>query len=365
LRRGKIAPADEASERALLQELQARFGRPFNVMHSLHYSIVYDTDEEFAQSRARVFEKVFRSYFGFFENLDFELKMPQAKLQVLLFDGRLDFARYIGAPNPMATPDGLYFHEDRQVVFYNAISDEVYQNIRGSISQITDNISQLEAQLRRVNAGARITIIFPDGRRIVVTKHQAERILRDNRDDLEKRKKEMIGFLKTQNVVTTAHEGTHQLMAATGLFPFMEDAPLWLNEGLATFIEASYRGRWVGVGTINQERLKVFKEAVEGAPGRTLHPLKDLLSRESLLTSGTRSSILVAYSEVWALVYYLTKTRRDEFVSYLDYVQKRGKRARQDERTRGEENLEEFKKFFDEDISAFEKEWIEYVRNLQ
>ena len=363
--RGKVIPADQISEKALLRRLQAKFGKEFDVLHSLHYTFIYDTDSEFVRGRAAVFEKVFRSYFGFFEHLDFKLKLPKCKLRVILFDDKMDFASYIGAPNIYAMPDGLYFYEDKNVVFYNAVSKETYEQIRGGIAEVADNIKEIEAQLRRVRAGALITIVFSDGRKIVVTKKQAQKMLRENKDQLEKRRKEMIGLLKTQNVVTTAHEGTHQLMEASGLFPFMEDSPLWLNEGLATFIEASYRGRWVGVGTINEERLKTFKGALAGGGGRKLHPLEDLLSKEFLLNSGTRGSILVAYSEVWALVYYLTKTRREEFVAYLDYIQKAPKLPPMDERKRGRKHLEEFKKFFDDDVSAFEAEWIEYIRNLK
>jgi hypothetical protein len=219
-------------------------------------------------------------------------------------------------------------------------------------------------RLSRLGRGARIRIEYSDGRRIVLSKRQAEKMLRDERKELEDKKKEMVAHLKTQNVVTTAHEGTHQLIDASGLFPFMDDAPLWLNEGLATFIEASYRGRWVGVGTINKARLKTFKSAARGDGGMSLHPLEDMIQKPSLLKSGTRGSILVAYSEVWSLVYYLTKTRREDFVSYLDYIQKQPKQSFENEEARGRRNLKEFKRFFGEDIAAFEAEWIDYITNL-
>jgi len=364
LQRARVIPADEKSEKSLQRRLKAKFGKKFDVLRSLHYTFIYDTDSEFARSRAAVFEKVFRSYFGFFEHLDFKLKLPTHKLSVILFDDKMDYAAYIGAPDISAMPDGLYVYDDKSVVFYNAIGKETYEQIRGGVAEVTDNIKRIEAQLRKVRAGSLITIIFNDGKKIVVTKSQAQKMLRRNREQLKERKEEMIGFLKTQNVVTTAHEGTHQLMEASGLFPFMEDSPLWLNEGLATLIEASYKGRWVGVGTINKERLKTFKRALAGEGGMKLHPLEELLSHESLLTSGTKGGILVGYSEVWGLVYYLAKRRRENFVAYLDYIQKSPKLPPMNERRRGRKHLEEFKKYFAEDISAFEAAWIEYIRNL-
>jgi hypothetical protein len=113
-----------------------------------------------------------------------------------------------------------------------------------------------------------------------------------------------------------AHEGWHQYTQRT----FAEPLPVWLEEGIATYMEG-YRsdpGR-VGVYTFlpwsNVERFDQLRAAAaRGAGG--LVPLEQLLESapRDLLVTGSDAT-LTYYAQVWALVHFL---REGEDGRYAD-----------------------------------------------
>lgn len=103
-----------------------------------------------------------------------------------------------------------------------------------------------------------------------------------------------------------AHEGWHQYTQSV----FREELPVWLEEGIATYMEG-YRiapdsgdpifGAWR-----NLERFGELRDAVRRD---RLIPLQELLERspQEFLAQG-REQLLIYYAEVWALVHFLNSS---------------------------------------------------------
>lgn len=107
-------------------------------------------------------------------------------------------------------------------------------------------------------------------------------------------------------LAVTAHEGWHQYTQRT----FDSSLPIWLEEGIATFMEGH---RWAGRGSrpsfmpwANHERFDQLRRA--SARGRLL-PLADLLSAapQELISAGSSEPGLDYYAQVWALTHFLNE----------------------------------------------------------
>ena len=101
-----------------------------------------------------------------------------------------------------------------------------------------------------------------------------------------------------------AHEGWHQYTQQT----FKHQLPIWLEEGIATYMEG-YRNNNDGdpefIPAANFERRETLKDAVRS---HKLISLEELLTRtpQSFLNEG-KESLLVYYGQVWALTRFLAE----------------------------------------------------------
>jgi tetratricopeptide (TPR) repeat protein len=122
-----------------------------------------------------------------------------------------------------------------------------------------------------------------------------------------------------------AHELAHALVRVR--IPRASWPPVWLDEGIATFLELTpdERGR-LGIGRVRGDLLRTLRAAREAG---TLLPLASLLAAERPAFTGRLAR--VRYARSWALVHYLlegdlsgSKRRWNE---YLDRWNSRGRPA--------------------------------------
>lgn len=117
---------------------------------------------------------------------------------------------------------------------------------------------------------------------------------------------------------TIIHEATHQVAFNTGVHSRIGQAPHWLVEGLATLFEAEGIRQLGTKGDIqdrlNPERLRWFQEY-----RRDRRPANSL---EGFLRDDVpfKKAPLDAYSQAWALCFYLAETRPTEFSKYLKTI---------------------------------------------
>jgi hypothetical protein len=114
-----------------------------------------------------------------------------------------------------------------------------------------------------------------------------------------------------------AHEGWHQYTQKT----FKHQLPIWLEEGVATYMEGYRRddeGFTEFVPTENRERRWALIDAVRN---RRLIPLDDLLTRtpQSFLNN-SKDSLLTYYSQVWALTRFLVEGENGRYRQALATV---------------------------------------------
>ncbi|MFK7959191.1 MAG: DUF1570 domain-containing protein [Phycisphaerales bacterium] len=115
-----------------------------------------------------------------------------------------------------------------------------------------------------------------------------------------------------------AHEGWHQYTQRT----FKHPLPLWLEEGIATYMEGHRYGRTNSEPefepTRNWERLRALRRSVRGD---RMIPLEDLVSRTPQdFLSENKNRLLDYYGQVWALSHFLVSYEDGKYKDKLDEV---------------------------------------------
>lgn len=171
-----------------------------------------------------------------------------------------------------------------------------------------------------------------------------------------------------------AHEGWHQYTQKT----FRDNLPIWLEEGIATYMEGCRVGM-DGVPTFdphrNWERSRTLREAIRRD---RLIPLDDLIRRspQSFLENG-KDQLLVYYAQVWGLVHFLNEgadgkhraglrellqdASAGRFMTRLaETTAGDGSRSRRSTRS----GLASVQTYFTSDMVEFEREYREYITEL-
>ena len=162
-----------------------------------------------------------------------------------------------------------------------------------------------------------------------------------------------------RNVATIIHEATHQLAYNCGLQKRFADNPMWVSEGLAMFFESPDMrspGKWRGVGRVNRVNLARWKKLQYHRPQESL---MTLLSDDKRFRQS--STATEAYAESWALTYFLIRTRKKQ---YLQYMQMLSEGKPLEERS-GRERVTMFAEVFGEDLVKFDKAFVKYMRRVK
>jgi hypothetical protein len=170
---------------------------------------------------------------------------------------------------------------------------------------------------------------------------------------------------RKDTLAIAAHEGWHQFsQRALG-----NQIPLWLEEGIATYMEG-YVSYPDGVPRFrpwaNLERYHTLRRAVRKD---RLIPLSELLQRtpQSFLADG-KTQLLVYYGQVWALVHFLAGGEAGRYRAALQRLlldAARGNLAGR-ERTPGRRRLGPgvLTAYFDTDLEAFEHRYLQFVHRI-
>ncbi len=164
-----------------------------------------------------------------------------------------------------------------------------------------------------------------------------------------------------------AHEGWHQFSQST----FRSQLPLWMEEGIATYMEG-YSSHPDGLPKFkpwaNLERYHTLREAVRV---NGLLPLDAVLGRtpQSFLHE-SKSRLLVYYAQVWALTHFLAEGEGGRYRAALREVlldAARGRLAVEALGSRGGPGGVRLgpavlEAYFNPDIVAFERAYLQFVR---
>jgi hypothetical protein len=157
---------------------------------------------------------------------------------------------------------------------------------------------------------------------------------------------------------TIIHEATHQVAFNTGLHGRVGETPKWIVEGLATVFEAP-GVRDGSHKSATQTRLNRDRYVWFGDFSKSRRPDKSLaefLAGDELFQRAT----LDAYSQAWALSFFLIETRPSDYARYLRTVADRDPMQPYP----AEERLADFRSAFGADLEWLDTEFLRFFEKL-
>jgi len=157
---------------------------------------------------------------------------------------------------------------------------------------------------------------------------------------------------------TIVHETTHQVAFNTGLHSRIGQTPKWVIEGLATMFEApgirDSQKNTSPKSRINRSRFVWFGNYMQSR--RKPHSLVDFVATDDLYSSAT----LDAYSEGWALTFYLAETRHASYGRFLKSIVQRNPLKPYT----GSERVADFRRAFG-DTKTLEADYLRFFEKLK
>ncbi len=300
------------------KELLAELPEGFEVHATAHYLICHNTSKAYAQWCGALFERLYLAFNNYWKRNDFNLHEPEFPLVAIVF---ADQAQYVA-------------HAEKEVgeAAKSIIGYYNLQTNRMTMYDLSGSASLRQPGDRRSNA-AQINQLL--------SRPEAER-----------------------TVATIIHEATHQIAYNCGFHTRLSDVPMWVNEGLASYFESPDLGRgkgWRTIGAVNHFRLDGFRDYLSRRGSRSL---------ESLLVEGVLADhgrfrnpqqAADAYSEGWALNYYLFQKHAKKYHAYLAGLSKKRPLVKDSD----EERLLEFKQAFGPDLQEFDQQFLRYMERLE
>lgn len=294
----------------IYEQFKEQLPAGFNVYKTKHYVLVYNTSDIYVKWVAELFERLHRNFSNFWKSKGFKLEEPRFPLVAVVFSNKASYLAYAQRE--------IGDSAQAMIGYYNMKTNRI----------VTYDLTGVDGL---VPSGTRISndaVI-----RQILSQPQAER-----------------------TVATIVHEAVHQLAYNSGLQVRLAANPLWLSEGLAMYFESpddkSSKG-WGAIGKVNQHNLRLFAQFF---PNRPADSLLTLISDDKRLRESTTAG--QAYPESWALTYFLMNTYSKQFVNYLKDLAEQPPLGEVPQRDR----IEQFKKYFGQDIEALDKQLINFYR---
>ncbi len=292
----------------LAQRLLAELPEGFDVHHTAHYVICYNTSRSYAQWCGSLFERLYKAFTNFWTRKGMKLSEPEFPLVAIVFADQKSYATF-------AEPEvgdlaksivGYFSLRTNRMTMYDLTGIEALRSSRprrGNGAKISEILAQPEAQ---------------------------------------------------RTVSTIVHEATHQIAFNCGLHTRSSACPVWFSEGIAVYFETpdlrSSRG-WRSIGAMNGPRLTTFRKYL---PHRPASSLRTLLADDRRFRDTEKS--LDAYAEAWALTYFLINKHQKQYVEYLGVLSRKKPLISDDAETR----LAEFEQIFG-DLERLDTEFLRFI----
>lgn len=348
----QVAPQFRSfSSAEIRDQLSQEFGRKFEVVGTQHYLVCA------AQGRARkfaeIFEDVYRTFHVHFSVRGFQVRAPEFPLVAIVFPTHREFADYSRRDGVTAARGlmGYYMRTSNRVALFDSGTDRLSAIMPAAHPSLELTPQRWNANDWLTRDAGRSRSLFANG--IAVGKQHESGY--------------GTGFVGRHSVVgsiqgnlrdTMIHEATHQVAFNTGLHPRIGETPQWVVEGLATVFEApgirDSSSNQRPAARVNRERFLWFQEYSRGR--RPANSLAEFVSQDAMF----RSATLDAYSQAWALTFYLIETRPREYSRYLRTVTARNPLEPYSSSAR----LADFKKVFDSRIELLEADFLRFFGDL-
>ena len=296
------APFEYADKDVLSRALQREFGSQFYVQSSTHYVICSSASAVETNRCNAALERLFKGFFAFWKNRGLPLNHSPNQLVIVLHGNR------------------EIYQQHGQDELGDAVS-----SVHGYYSQKTNRVNLLSidvAQRNGISGG-------------------------------------VSGILAARTMATVIHEATHQLSYNSGLQTRLGPHPLWFSEGLAVFFEPPNLKTQTGyqpIGSVIPLHLGIYRAA---SRVRKVMKLEELVSHDRAFRDA--ATIRLAYAQSWALTYFLIRTRRGEFLAYLET-----QRAKQSLSVDSPEiRLRDFEEAFGGTMRELQREFQRYMQRVK
>lgn len=300
--------ADQLAGRLIDETKSAGINAEFQVSTTDHYVIAASTPEAYSQWTSRLLERMQLAFQSYWKNRQFELHSPAAPLPVLILSNQAQFAKMAQFDQTPASANGqgYYLVTANRVVLFDLTA--------ANADAPAETVAEVQRRVQQVPASA----------------------------------------------ATVVHEATHQIAFNRGMHRRYADNPIWLTEGMAMYFEApdlrSRRG-WSTIGKVNAARLYRFRDFLKGR--REPDSLETLIQSNSRFADAEQAAD--AYSEAWALTYFLIRTRIRDYTEYLKAIAQ--KRPLQWDTPA--ERLAEFQTAFGSDLSRLGRDLLKFIHRLR
>lgn len=165
------------------------------------------------------------------------------------------------------------------------------------------------------------------------------------------------GFDWSVNAETAIHEATHQTAFNCGMHNRFGFPPRWVVEGLGVMFEA--KGVWNSskwpnkTDRIHRMRLQTFREKL---PSRKKGNMAEMIQYDRPFELDPDA----AYSEAWAMTFFLTETDPRRYIEYLRKTANQPNFVLQ----RPSERLRDFTSVFGDDLVLLEAKMLRFISEL-
>lgn len=314
----RVSPRFERFSTAELRDrLRRELGNSYEVAGTEHYLVCAARGR--AREYSRIFEDIYRQFYIYFSRRGLPISKPEFPLVAIVFPDQTSFRDYCtqdGLPAP-AGLRGYYLATSNRIALFGVEQ----QLLSGSAD---DSASSLP---------------LPAG--------------------LERSDSRWAGMIAGNVKDTMIHEATHQVAYNTGLHSRIGENPRWVVEGLATVFEAP----GIRLSThnlpaktrINPERYIRFGDFVNNR--RKPKSLAAFVGSGAAFRTGT----LDAYSQSWALSFFLIETRSAQYSRYLKTIATRDPF----EAYTAEQRVADFKQAFGADVDWLEVQFLRFIERLK
>jgi hypothetical protein len=303
------------SSAVVRDKLKREFGSGFAIVGTRHYLVCARGDKH-AREYGDLFEALFASFQRYFNVRGLKLTEPEFPLVAIVFPDASAFAQY-------AQRDGT----------------SIPKNLMGYYSPRTNRVALFD---------------HADGAASATDTQAPQRAVR--RASFEPFAVQRAwGVVSTDTKDTLIHEATHQLAFNMGLHNRVGTVPLWVVEGMATVFESpGIRNSSANLGSksrINLERYVWFGNYQKSR--RKPKSLEAFIAGDTLFQSNT----LDAYSEAWALTFFLVETRSRQYAKYLQTISARNPLFDYP----AEARVSDFKQAFGGNLALLEAEFLRFI----
>lgn len=326
--------------------LLKEFGKDFEVSGTPHYLVCAAKGK--AKQYAEVFEDIYRTFYMYFRTRRFDITEPEFPMVAIVFPTQKGFAEYCAADDVQATKTlrGYYLRTSNRVALYAT----------GSESLALSNSYQSSPYVVACDCGGGNKYAsrpFPGFPR---RPQRGPSLLNQPKvQQLPLTFEKVNGSLKD----TIVHEATHQVAFNTGLHVRIGSNPKWVVEGLATVFEApgirdSAKGGNVK-HRINRERYLWFQNFKTDR--RRQYSLDSFIADDKMFDSAA----LDAYSQAWALTFYLVETRPRKYAALLKVIAAKDPMFEY----KSTDRANDFKKIFGTKMKLLEADFIRFMDRLK